>query len=139
MLYKVYATIAVAFGARGCEAADLQWENFRRLTDENTALRLASKEQNKLVHQASTESPSCFVKGELEILSILNYMSCFKVEETKGNHYNYLIILLLQNYYKNRSLFQAITKNQKIDATNFCIIGQKLVIGKHTLANYYSK
>jgi hypothetical protein len=66
-----------------------KWENFRRLTDENSGEISFEISFTKQTGASSTESPSCFVKGELEILSILNNMSCFKVEERKGNHYNY--------------------------------------------------
>ena len=89
-------------------------------------LRLASKEQNKLVHQAPNHHLALWkVNWKFSVFSIIWVVLKWRKEKvttiTTKLYYFYKTITKIGRFFKQ-------LQNQKTDATNFCIIGQQPVM-----------
>jgi hypothetical protein len=121
LLIKTYAVVTISFAARGCEAVDLNFENFgRTVSEKRTSDGTPPKARYVLKHkrakqtgQASTDGNEAFIIGEKEISTIDEYFDCFLIENRIDRFFRKLIV----------------SKSGKI-------VGTKAVVGKNKLAGF---
>mmetsp|Transcript_3078 Transcript_3078/g.4273 ORF Transcript_3078/g.4273 Transcript_3078/m.4273 type:complete len:429 (+) Transcript_3078:47-1333(+) len=115
LFLKCYSSLMCSFAGRSSELVNMEWKDITRLTEEGTGLVFFKLMYIRLKQRAGkpikTDKAS-FIRGELEVKAIEDWISCFNIAERKGRFF--------------RKLFQNKVRG---------IYAGKLAIGKNTCAS----
>ena len=87
LFQKVYSVIATSFAARSGEAVSMTWEQIKEVTEDSTGnqfFSVAYIRSKVRAGKCSNTDTFCYIKGDVEMLAIRNWMACFPLEERTG-------------------------------------------------------
>lgn len=88
LFLKCYSSLMCSFAARSSELVNMDWKHIVRVTEDGTGqvfYKLTYDRSKKRSGIATKTDKVSFIRGDFEVKSIENWISCFKtVDERKG-------------------------------------------------------